>query len=411
MADFYDVTNSSYYQLLRNSVKVYKWKLELLDYQDGVITEIVVDLDTSNSGSINMSNEQGSCRSCSFTFTNYNNQYSIVENNPFWDRRRFRLYIGIEGNGNTYWFSKGVYVTQKANVDFHTITVQAVDKYGLLDGSLNVSPAFLKTTFEVGARIGDIIRQILLQDIGNGVLLDATEPIIDPDIADQRLYKQFEMAVGSYYGEFLNEIMTYYGCDIYYDNLGRLIVKRRFNDDLPYWNFYLSPSYTFNDDDIHYQDPTNDYEFDGINYITVESDNTYTENASYTAYNHNPQSPVCIEKVGYKAYDNGNPVRISLGDSNIDTPERKCKEYAEYMLLQQTCNTISKGFNCPIIPHLDTRQVIRVTDKMMLEDGVSFLVTSLSIPFGVPNDMSVSAANIQWLLTDVESTSLTTEVI
>lgn len=410
MAEYYDLTNENYHRLLQQSVKVYKWKMELLDYQDGVIKEIVVDLDASNSGSINISAEQGACRSCSFTFINPDLQYSVIENNPFWDRRRFKLYIGIEGAGDIYWFSKGVYITQSASIDYHTITVQAVDKYGLLDGILNVAPVFLKTTFMAGAKIGDIVRQILLQDIGNGMMLDAVEPILDPDIANMLLYKDVEISAGGYYGEFLSELMNSYGCDIYYNNQGQLVVQRRFNDDLPYWYFHCGAVYNFCDTEINYQSPNTSFDFDGLNYITVATDNTYTENASYTLINHNPQSPVCVEKVGYKAYDNGNEVYISTGSSLVDTPERKCKEYAEYVLLQHTCNTITKSFNAPIIPHLDTRHTIRVTDNMTTEDGTIYLLTSLTFPFGVANDMSITGTNIQWLPTDTESTSLTSEV-
>ena len=409
MTEFYDYTDSRYYDLLKYSTRVYYWKLELLDYQDAVIKEIVIDLDTSNSGSLSFSNEQGSCRTCAFTFTNPDNKYSIIENNPFWDRRRFKIYIGVGLGEVVYWFSKGVYITQTASVDYHTITVQAVDKYGLLDGTLKVLPAFLKTTFKAGTKIGDIIRQILLQDIGNGFVLDAVEPIIDPDIANSLLYRDYEMAVGSYYGDFLSELMNGYGCDIYYDALGRLIVQRKFNDDLPYWYFYQGVSYSFSDDEIHYQEPNTNYDFDGVNFIIVETDNDDGVNASCELGNHNPQSPVCIEKIGYKAFDDGRPVYISTGDASIDAPEKKCKEYAEYMLLQQTCNTITKSFNAPIIPHLDTRQSIRITDKTTLEDGVVFLITGLTIPFGVPDNATITATNIQWLLTDVESTSLTSE--
>lgn len=410
MADFYDYTDSRYYEAIKRSVKVYKWKLELLDYQDGVIKEIVIDMDSSNAGSINSSNAQGSCRSCSFTFTNPDNHYSLIENNPFWDRRRFKLYIGLVNGEDIYWFSKGVYITKNASMNQHSISVQAVDKYGLLDGSLNVAPAFLKTKFEAGMKIGDVIRLILLQDIGNGMVLDATEPIIDPDIANLKLYKDFEMDIGTYYGALLDDILTPLGCDIYYDALGRLIVNRRFDDVLPYWNFHLGVAYTFSDKDINYQEPNNSYEFNGANYIVVETDDNSVENARYVLENHNPQSPVCVEKVGYKAYDNGSPVYISAGDTSIDTPERKCKEYAEYMLLQHTCHTVTKTFNTPILPHMDARNTIRVSDDPMIEDNEVMLVTSLSIPFGVPNDMGVTATNIQWLLTDEESTSLTCEV-
>lgn len=410
MAEFFDYTDSRYHAAIKKSVRVYKWKLELLDYQDGVIREIVIDLDSSNSGTINSTNTQGSCRSCSFTFTNPNNKYSLIENNPFWDRRRFKLYIGLVVEDDIYWFSKGVYITKSVSINQHTISVQGVDKYGLLDGSLNVAPAFLKKTFKEGMKIGDIIRMILLQDIGNGMMLDATEPIIDSDIANLKLYKNFEMNVGTYYGALLEDILTPLGCDIYYDALGRLIVNRKFDDILPYWNFHLGVSYTFSDEDVHYQDPNNNYDFDGANYIVVETDDNSSANARYVLENHNPQSPVCVEKVGYKAYDNGNSQYINVGDASIDTPERKCREYAEYVLLQHTCNTITKTFNTPILPHLDARNTIRVSDDPMAEDGEVMLVTSLSIPFGVPNDMNVTASNIQWLLTDEESTSLTSEV-
>ena len=410
MAEYYDFTNDTYYGLLKRSVKVYKWKMELLDYQDATLREIVIGIDSSNAGSINVTSEQGTCRSCTMTFANPGHIYSLVENNPFWNMRRFKLYIGIEGDEDTFWFSKGVYIIQKADINYYTVNIQAVDKYGLLDGTLNISPAFLKTTFEVGAKVGDVVRQILLQDIGNGLLLDATEPIIDPDIAHAVLYKEFELGIGSYYGSFFEEIMTSFGCDIYYDNFGRLVINRTFNDDLPYWCSHIGASYTFSDKEVNYQDPSDDYAFDGFNYVTVDTDNEDTANESYTAINHNPQSPVCVEKVGYKPYDNGNPITISTGDHTIDTPARKCREYAEYVLLQNTCNTITKSFNSPILPHLDTRQVIRVSDDSMAEDGAMFYVSSLTFPFGSANDMSITATNVKWLMTDTESTSLTSEV-
>ena len=47
---------------------------------------------------------------------------------------------------------------------------------------------------------------------------------------------------------------------------------------------------------------------------------------------------------------------------------------------------------------------------MTTEDGTIYLLTSLTFPFGVANDMSITGTNIQWLPTDTESTSLTSEV-
>lgn len=407
--EYYEVTNDDYKKLLKISTKIYIYKLEILDYQESVIDEIIVDIDGSSAGQINMNKQQGTQKSCSITLINPDKKYIPTENNPFWYNRRFKLYIGLTNGADTYWFAQGVYITQSLSFDSHNVYINAVDKFGLLDGTLNVCMNFESLKFEVGTRLGTVIREILLFDIGNGMVLDAVEPIIDISIAEEKLYREYELSANSYYGDFLTEIMTMFGCDIYYDNNGRLIVERVWNDELPYWYSHKGAVWVFSDTEINFQEPSTNVDLDGANYITVATDNTYTENVSYTAKNENPRSPVCIKAVGYKGLQSNAVTTINSGDSSIDSPIRKCKEYAEYMLLKYNCNSIAKTFTSAVIPHLNIGDTILISDSSTDDDREIYLITQITSPFGI-GEMTITVANIAWLPTDTESTSLTSDV-
>ena len=58
------------------------------------------------------------------------------------------------------------------------------------------------------------------------------------------------------------------------------------------------------------------------------------------------------------------------------------------------------------MPHLDVDETVSITDSYYGLDKQTFLIQSLTIPFGV-GEMDVSAVNIQWLPTDTESASIT----
>lgn len=415
--EYYDVTrllDKNYYDIVNKPVRSTRMKLELLDHFENAIDSIEQDIDSSSAGSIVANNEQGCRRSCSFTLINVDEKYTLDENNFFWFNRKFRLYLGLTDGKDTFWFTKGVFITSSASCDSvaHTVDISGVDKYAQLNGDLNVLQADeMDTIFEIGTKIEDVIRDILMLDIGNGFVLDPIEPIIDPDIAKQTLYRDYTLSAGGYFGDFLTEIMTCFGCDIFYDALGRLTVSRIFNDDIPYWYAFKSPAYRFNYNIHGYIAPSLSADLKGVNKIIVSTDNTECENAQYTAINHNPRSPLCYDKIGARTLpENGGIITIDAGDPAYGTTEKKCKDYAEYRILKETCVALKVHFNTIPLFHLNEGDVISITDNHfgLYEDG--FIIQSITYPMDT-GELTIEAANLKYLNTDIYIDSLYTEIV
>lgn len=99
-------------------------------------TEAMYDI----SGSINVSYQQGARRSCSLTINNKNNKYPIDYDN-IWIGQKFQIWAGIYLNdGTPYYISQGIFYISNPSEAYDpatkTITIQGVDKWAFLDGSL-----------------------------------------------------------------------------------------------------------------------------------------------------------------------------------------------------------------------------------------------------------------------------------
>lgn len=437
--DFYEKVNAEYLNTIKRPLHLWRVKLELLDHYENTIKCIEQDIDYSNAGSITCNNAQGTRKSCSITLLNADLKYIPTEDSPFWFNRKFRLYIGIVDNRHykhsnhsvrwtnetdTYWFAKGVYITSDIHVDSttHTISISGVDKFAQLDGSLNVLQADeMDTVFEVGSRIEDVIRDILTLDMGNNLILDPIDPIVYTiGLNTSVLFKEFTLSAGQYYGDFLNELATSYGSEVYYDNLGRLNFRRLLNDDFPYWIGMRAPVHEFKYHLPGYENPQESINLNGVNKIIVSTDNVETPNASYTAINHNPRSPLCYDKIGARTLpENGGVVIINAGnivDQNTRKEDptvegfskelvlKRCKDYGEYRLMQETCLGTSINFNCPPYLHLNEGDVIAITDPDFALDCDLYIINSITFPLGT-DSLSLEISNLGFLNSDIASYS------
>ena len=415
-----------YLNLINRPFTFWKIRLELLDHYENTIDAIERDIDSGNSASISCNNEQGIHKSCTITLANVNEKYTPDENNPFWFNRKFRLYIGIQDDkkteegiekrtifdGDTYWFAKGVFIAQSVQCDSvnKIVTISGVDKYAQLDGTLNVLQADeMETVFQINSNVKRVVTDILMLDMGNGLPLDPIEPIIDPNIATELLYKEYTLSAGQYYGDFLNELVTSFGCEIYYDNIGRLTIRRSFTDDVAYWNAFKAPSHEFENGGLGYFEPQETANLNGVNKIIVRTENIETPNASFTAINHNPQSPLCYDKIGGRTLpENGGIITINAGDIYQDNHDamywvtKRCKDYAEYRLMQETCTALEISFNCPMCPHINEGDIVTITDKQFNLDHDTFIVNSISFDLGNLTTQ-LQVVNTQYLNTDINA--------
>lgn len=406
--DYYNKIDNAYLAELHKPMRKMYVKMEILSHYEGAIGEITSDL-SSTDGSITINKEQGCRRSCSLSIIDRSGKYIPQKDSSFWYNRKFKIFIGLQVDENIYWFPQGVFVTKSANSNGRRLNVEGVDKYGFLDGTLNARMCLVEyqasvTNSKKGTNIATLIKDTLMLDLGNNIPLDPVEPIIDPIFYNVTLYDDIVVDEGGYLGEIFDKIAEMYGANIYYDVNGRLRMERVFNYNLPSWYRHLSPQFELSETEITETDINYTYNYDGVNIITVTTDNTSGEIYSYTAKNENPQSPVNINAIGYKGLDGGT-YYIPLGDTSKESGEEKCRQQAEYMLLQHTCMSTGISYNLPITPHLNVDNTVRVSNGYYNFDKQLFIVNSITMPLSA-TEMSIEATNLQWLPFDTDCISI-----
>lgn len=406
--DYYNKIDNAYLAELHKPMRKMYVKMEILSHYEGAIGEIISDL-SSTDGSITINKEQGCRRSCSLSIIDRSGKYIPQKDSSFWYNRKFKIFIGLQVDENIYWFPQGVFVTKSANSNGRRLNVEGVDKYGFLDGTLNARMCLVEyqasvTNSKKGTNIATLIKDTLMLDLGNNIPLDPVEPIIDHIFYNVTLYDDIVVDEGGYLGEIFDKIAEMYGANIYYDVNGRLRMERVFNYNLPSWYRHLSPQFELSETEITETDINYTYNYDGVNIITVTTDNTSGEIYSYTAKNENPQSPVNINAIGYKGLDGGT-YYIPLGDTSEESGEEKCRQQAEYMLLQHACMSTGISYNLPIIPHLNVDNTVRVSNDYYNFDKQLFIVNSITMPLSA-TEMSIEATNLQWLPFDTDCISI-----
>lgn len=404
--EYYDVTNSEYNNIIYNSpIRIVKVKIEMLDHWEHGIGEIINDI-SSTDGSINVNNTQGCRRTCSISVIDEDKKYLPTTDSLFWYNRKFKIYIGLQApTGNLYWFSQGVFYTQQVSAEGRQLNITGVDKFGLLNGELKT--CMLNVEFSANVQylkkdinIADMIKEILMMNIGNGVPVDPVEPLIESKLNNLVLANDIVIEEGNYVGEIFTKICEMYSLNIYYDVQGRMRIEEIFNSDMPSWYSHLAPLYNFGEVALSENDLKVDYQFSGANIVTVTTDNTEGKIYSATAKNVNPLSPVNINAIGYRRYENSTytiPLMSSTEVSSLNTSQaRICLAQAQYLLAQSICDELSINFEYPILPHLDVNNTIRLNNSYYGFDNDLFLLQSITINLGL-QPMSLSVVNIQWL--------------
>lgn len=403
--EYYNTYTASYIKALKQTRRLYRIKLEILDHWERVVDEITRDLSADTKGSININYQQGTRRSCSLTMVDINRKYLPSENSWFWYNRKFKLYLGIVDlyNGDVYWWSQGVYITQSASSERNSVTIEGVDKFGLFDGTLKTAMSDVKRIVPSGTSFRDLIRDTIMLDMGNGKPIDPIEPHIDKSYNLKSTQAEISIESGNHIGEIFTELASSYSADVYYDIEGRLNFHNLYTNYRISGYKFLAHQWEYNTNKAFYCNPNMEYQFDGENCVTVYTNASSLANVSATVYNRNPQSPLRVDYVGIRMLE---PQEITYIYCSQSEMQERCKEYGEYLLLQHTLMGTSISFNSPIIPHMDVNATIGITDNYYGTENQTFVVQSLTIPLGA-GEMNVSACNIQWLPDDAELGKIT----
>ena len=431
--EYFNKNTSQYLTVLkRNLITRYLIRLELLSYHEHTIGEITKDLSLDAQGQININYKQLVRRSCSLTLANIPDKYLPSPNSPIWYLRKFKLWIGVQDNqDNIWWWSQGVYYITSATANAHTVSIEAIDKGGALDGTLKINIAEVQYIVKAGSTIADIVRDTLALNLGNNIKMsnsiaygganmpiDPVQPLIDLRYNEQKIKADISIDANNYLGNIFTSLGDGYGADIYYDNDGHF----RFNalTDIFFVDGYkyVAPQWEY----TNLSEANCQYNFDGLNAVTVytnlsvdtqalinaqeesktQSDDTdkviedediQAPNLSYTAYNVNPLSPIRVGAVGLRRMESQEIDYIDTTESDMIA---RCQQYAVMLLHKQTMIGATLNFNSPIIPHLDVNKTIRITDEYQKINNELFVIQSITIPLGA-GAMQISATNINWL--------------
>lgn len=402
--EFYDEYNAEYLDGLRQKHRHYKLRVELLGYYENVIGEITKDVSLEASGQITINNEQITRRSCVLNLINVEKQYLPSPDNPIWFNRKFKLWIGIAIKDKTYWWSQGVYFTQKATSDGNVVNIQGIDKGGALDGTIKTG--MLDTTYiiEANTTIANVIRDTLMWNETNSPYLrrntratsypiDPITPIISSRFDTYRTQNEITLNGNDYVSTLFSSLADGYGADAYYNTNGRFVFQLMADSNRIDGYRFMAHQWDFGTFDEFYADANVEYNFDGYNVVTVYTNESDLENVSYTAANNNPLSPLRLDSAGVRRMSD---VEIPYVNVSQDEMESRCKAYADYLLMKESMRGMAITFSSPIIPHLDVNRTIGITDDRFNLNTDTFVINSITIPLSAES-MQINATKISWL--------------
>ena len=212
--------------LIRHTI----YKIDLLHKEDDSLIGSITKTIEEGSGSISITNQDGTRRSASFVLNNYKNQWkdyfkylSIGQ--------RFKVSLGYEINGEEYWFPQGVFVYDNPSLTSEgsntTISISGNDKWSLLDGSVS---GILDATFQVaaGTSMGKFINDTLKLDI----VQDYTPPNIDASVFNSLTTYDIIHSAGETIADVILEVAANLSCYAYYDENGVFTMRPFDYDDV-----------------------------------------------------------------------------------------------------------------------------------------------------------------------------------
>ena len=357
------------------------YKIELLRWDESVITSIEKYV-INNSGSVDISNEEGVRRTCSFKLHNVGND-SLELVNALSICSKFRVSLGEYIDGLPIYFTNGVFLFDDPSVcgglSQRDISISGTDKWAMLNGQCG---GVIEGTYIVkaGSTVGDAIRRTLNLDIVN----DPIEPNIDPRIENEVVTYDISKSAGSTVADIFLDIALNVNAICYYDANGRFTCKKI--ED----NRFLCISHSFDDGDFNYQSSTKKIAYSGIyNSVLVIGENIKNSQTEirYELKNEDMADPNSIPNSGIKKV-----YKVNDYLNGIDTEQKAIERaYYELDLIRKNYSTIN--INCATLLHLNEDDVITLYDPTVGEDSTNrYIINSISRPIGtdIGSTMGVS---------------------
>jgi len=366
------LTFQDYINELKKGVFKKRVKIEWLRREDETpYEEFSADI---MGGNLSISRQNGTRRSVSLKLKNIDGKY-IPSEDGVWINQKFKLYLGLDINGEDYLIPQGVFVISDpvatSNFSETYIELNGIDKFSLLDGTLGGN---LEGIYQIplNTKIFDAINSILVlaKDklpalLGDYFKTDKTPYTIRKEVGSATL------------GEILTDFAFMVSANIYYGDLGNLVFEEDIDDEIK------GSIWDFTTDEFHYLGATNSYAFSKVyNKVVVIGANIDGNIATGMAENKNLQSNTRSQLIGVK-------IMPPVTDDNITTDDL-AQQRAVYELKRVTGLQSSISIKCTPFFHFNVDEVITITDKNLKLDHEKHLIQSIDIDFSNSGTMTVS---------------------
>ena len=384
LVDSSSVSMSYLIDVLKRPVYKPRFRLFVLNPDETINYEIPQEDIIINSGNFTENYQNGQRKSVNINLVNIDGKYT-PSINTIWVHNRFRFDVGLEFDGQVYWFPRGIYVLGNPSASHQDsdkqVALTLVDKFAVLEGKAGT----LEATYEipVDSDIEQAIIGILTLDNGSGAPIDLKPIIYDRAFKGLKMPYTLSKDAGSTLGEMLLEIGTILNAEVYYNSQGNLCF---ININETTLDVQKASLWDYEDTERDYYNATANYDFENaVNEVHVVGDNINNEIFSAMAKNNNPASPLCIQRIGR---------RIEyINDSNIYSDDL-AQQRADYELrkfgILKTTMSVNVSFN----PLLFVNNLITITDQYYNIQRERFLIQSISYSIGEQCQMSISCSNI-----------------
>lgn len=360
------------------------YRLFVLNPDETVDYEIPQNDIILNSGNFSENYQSGQRKSVNINLVNENGRYT-PNINTIWVHNKFRFDVGLEFDGQVYWFPRGIYVLGNPTASHQDsdkqVSLSLVDKFAILEGK----PGTLEATYEipVDSDIEQAIIGILTLDNGSGYPLDLKPIIYDSTFKGRKMPYTLSKDAGGTLGEMLLEIGTILNAEIYYNSQGNLCVESINETTL---DTQKSALWDYIDTERDYFNAMASYDFENaVNEVHIVGDNINNDIAYAMASNNNPASSLCIARIGR---------RVSyINDSNIYSDDL-AQQRAAYELRKASILNTTITLNVAFNPLLFVNNLVTITDEFYGFNRERFLIQSISYTIGNENQMTLSCSNI-----------------
>lgn len=361
------------------------------------------------SGTLNISLNNGQRRSASVRFENLDNAFDY-NLNRLWFGRRVRLSKGvILSDGTEYYIPQGVFYLNSPKTDWkpnsRTAEYQLVDKWAYLDGTLFGN---LENTYEVKSRTNIFAAMQGILDLSiydHKATSDYTKKIdgVTPVFTDYYngadkyviingeqvpmnvTPKTVTTEIGGTYAQVMLDLNSIIAGWIGYDSTGALRVDAS-ADDIEdtkkpvMWNFAASGKTFFGLDET--ANPAQVY-----NDVIIWGESVDGAVVGARAINDDPTSDTSVKRIGMKTF---------VESSDINYTNEQCAALASWYLKRKTVLQKSVTISCSQMFHLRENNLVSVLRSDKPNSPIEkHLIQSISIPLSQKGAMQISATSVQ----------------